>query len=363
MKPLSRAMHERVFVFLSVAVASVVAVAGVFWTGAAVAARNGTRASTPGVPYANMPAIAPIGVRVDKYLDVPDSAKGPSVDQVKGYRTQKLGDGLYMITDGAYQSMFMTYENGVVVVDAPPSYASHIPQAIAEVSNKPITHLVYSHAHTDHIGGAKSLGGRPIIIAQAETNRLLARDSDPNRPLATITFEDRYRLSVGNQALELSYHGNAHLPGNTFIYAPRQRTLMVVDVIFPGWMPWRRFAVAQDIPAYFAQVKEINAMTFDTLVGGHVARTGTHADVATQLAFIEDLKTAAAAALKTTTPGEGLTPTDRSGNPWAVFDNYIDRVAIACVNQLTPKWATKLAAYDVYIWDQCYSMEQSLRID
>jgi len=104
-------------------------------------------------------------------------------------------------------------------------------------------------------------------------------------------------------------------------------------------------------------------MTFDTLVGGHVARTGTHADVATQLAFIEDLKTAAAAALKATTPGEGLMPTDRSGNPWAVFDNYIDRVAIACVNQLTPKWSTKLAAYDVYIWDQCYSMEQSLRID
>ena len=103
-------------------------------------------------------------------------------------------------------------------------------------------------------------------------------------------------------------------------------------------------------------------MTFDTLVGGHVARTGTHADVATQLAFIEDLKTAAAA-LKTTAPGEGLTPADRSSNPWAVFDNYIDRVAIACVNQLTPKWSTKLAAYDVYIWDQCYSMEQSLRID
>jgi hypothetical protein len=138
---------------------------------------------------------------------------------------------------------------------------------------------------------------------------------------------------------------------------------MVVDVIFPGWMPWRRFAVAQDIPAYFAQVKEINAMNFDTLVGGHVTRTGTPADVAMQLSFIEDLKTAAATALKTTVPGEGLTLADRSGNPWAVFDNYIDRVAIACVNQLTPKWSTKLAAYDVYIWDQCYSMEQSLRID
>jgi glyoxylase-like metal-dependent hydrolase (beta-lactamase superfamily II) len=362
MKPSNPATRARALL-LTVAAASLVAVTGVFWTGGALGAGTGTRAGKPGVPYAKMPAIAPIGVRVDKYLDVPDSAKGPAVDPVKGYRIQNLGDGLYMITDGAYQSMFMTYDNGVVVVDAPPSYASHIPQAIAEVSQKPITHLVYSHAHTDHIGGAKNIGRQPIIIAQAETNRLLARDSDPNRPLATVTFEDRYRLSVGNQVLELSYHGNAHLPGNTFIYAPRQRTLMVVDVIFPGWMPWRRLAVAQDIPAYFAQVKEINAMNFGTLVGGHVARTGTHADVATQLAFIEDLKAAAAAALKATTPGEGLTPTDRSGNPWAVFDNYIDRVAIACVNQLTPKWSTKLAAYDVYIWDQCYSMEQSLRID
>ena len=193
MRPSNPATHAPALL-LTVAAASLVAVTGVFWTGAALAARNGTRAGTPGVPYAKMPAIAPIGVRVDKYLDVPDSAKGPSVDQVKGYRTQKLGDGLYMITDGAYQSMFMTYEDGVVVVDAPPSYASHIPQAIAEVSNKPITHLAYSHAHTDHIGGAKSLGGRPVIIAQAETNRLLARDSDPNRPLATVTFEDRYRL-------------------------------------------------------------------------------------------------------------------------------------------------------------------------
>lgn len=313
-------------------------------------------------PYANMPAIAPIGVRIDKYLDVPDFAKGPPVDPVKGYRTQKLGDGLYMVTDGVYQSMFMTYEDGVVVVDAPPTYASHIRTAIAEVTDKPITHLIYSHFHADHIGGAKTLGGAPAIIAQVETNRLLARDNDPNRPLATITFDHEYKLSVGSQTLELSYRNAAHSPGNIFIYAPRQRTLMIVDVIFPGWMPWRRFALAQDIPAYFAQVKEISTWDFDTLVGGHVARTGTHDDVAVQLAFMEDVKAAAAAALKTTAPGEGFNPADR-GNPWAIFDDYIDRVVIKCVNQVTPKWSTKLAAYDVYIWDQCYAMEQSLRID
>ncbi len=37
--------------------------------------------------------------------------------------------------------MFMVYENGVVVVDAPPPFAQHIPKAIAEVTNKSITHL------------------------------------------------------------------------------------------------------------------------------------------------------------------------------------------------------------------------------
>ena len=94
MKPLNRDMHATLYVLLGVAAASLIALAGVFWTGAALAARNGARPGTPGVPYANMPAIASIGVRVDKYLDVPDFAKGPAIDPAKGYRTQKLGDGL-----------------------------------------------------------------------------------------------------------------------------------------------------------------------------------------------------------------------------------------------------------------------------
>jgi len=260
--------------------------------------------------------------------------------------------------------MFMLYETGVVVVDAPPAFAQYIPKAIAEVTDKPITHLIYSHSHIDHIGGTKILNLKPhtVIIAQEETKRLLLRAKDPNRPVPVVTFKDKYTLKVGSQILELSYHGNAHEPGNIFVYAPAQKTLMVIDVVFPGWMPWRRFALAQDIPAYFAQVDEINQMKWNTLVSGHVERTGTHADVALQLEFLNDLRNAARAALKSTSLGEGLDPADKE-NPWAVFDNYIDRVVIQCVNTLTPKWSTKLAGYDVYIWDQCYAMEQSLRID
>ena len=357
-KPKTYAPHVRSIATCAAALLAVVSIEA-----SAKSNRQSNVSQSANAPYPNMPRVAPIGVRIDRHLPVPASAKGPPIDPAIGYRLEELGKGLYMITDNAYQSIFMVYDTGVVVVDAPPSYAAHLAKGIAEVTDKPITHLIYSHSHADHIAGAKTLGSVPTIIAHEETKRLLERAQDANRPLPTITFRDRYSLDVGSQILELSYHGNAHEPGNIFIYAPAQQTLMVVDIVFPGWIPWRRFAVAQDVPGYLAQVEEIRRIPFKILVGGHVARTGTPADVDLQSEFLADLKSAALKALATTKPGEGVDANTARENPWAVFDDYIDHVVIQCVNELTPKWSSKLAAYDVYIWDQCYSMEQSLRID
>jgi glyoxylase-like metal-dependent hydrolase (beta-lactamase superfamily II) len=308
-------------------------------------------------PYPKLPSIAPIGMPIDKYLTF-RGREGAGLPP-KAFRLQKLGTGLYMVTDNVYPSMFLVSDRGVVVVDAPPLCRPHSPGHREITANRITRDLII---HSDHIGGTAALGGKPIIIAHEETRRLLARAAEANRPLPTVTFSDQYTLRVGDQVLELSYHGNGHEPGNIFIRAPAQRVLMVVDVVFRGWMPWRRFALAKDIQGYFAQVEKIRQMDWETLVGGHVARIGTHADVDLQAEFNRDVRQAAAQALATTKLGVGLNPLDQS-NPWAVFDNYIDRVCAECVNTLTPKWATRLAAFDVYIWDQCYAMEQSLRIE
>lgn len=323
-----------------------------------------TIGGSPGEPYPNMPTIAPIGERIGKHLEINESAKGPAIDPAKGYRIQELGKNLYMLTDNAIQCMFMVYENGVVLMDAPENLAPFIRKAIAEKTNKPITHFIYSHFHADHVGGAGSLnlGNHTVIIAHEETKKLLVHANDPARPIPTVTFKDKYTLKVGSQTLELSYHGNGHVPGNIFIYAPAQRTLMVIDIIFPGWMPWRRFALAQNIPGYFNQMEEIYKMDWDKIVTGHVERSGTHEDVALQIAFLNDVRNTARQALKSTKFIDGINPKDKE-NPWAVFDDYIDRVVLQCVNILTPKWSGKIAGFDVFIWDQCYSMEQSLRLD
>ncbi|WP_394834429.1 MBL fold metallo-hydrolase [Pendulispora rubella] len=317
-----------------------------------------------GRPFPNAPEIAPIGVRIDKYLDLPDGAKGPGLDPKKGYRTEKLGRDLYMVTDNSYQSMFMVYETGVVVVDAPPTYATKLNEAIAEVTKLPITHIVYSHSHADHIGGTGSLdlSHNPVIVAHDETKMLLARDADPARPVPTVTFQNTYSLEVGSHVLKLSYHGNGHEPGNIFIDAPEQETLMVVDVVFPGWMPFRRLAVSQDIPGWLSQVEKIEKLPFKKLVTGHVTRLGTREDVKTQIEFDDDLKAVVGEALKSNAYVDGINPADM-GNTWALVDDYTARVAVQCVTTLTRKWKSRLGGFDTFVWDNCYAMEQSLRVD
>ncbi len=357
---------------LSTAVITV-ALISVFGPGAGTAAAaEGCSASQAcwDPPYPNMPDIAPPMVRTSKYLAIPASEQGPAIDAAKGYRVQSLGSGAYMVTDGVYQMMLLVHNDGVLLADAPPSIGAKITQAVEEVAaGKKITHLLYSHAHADHIdfaGELKKANPAMKIVAHEETNRILARAKDPRRPLPTETFDGtgkKFTVKVGGQSLQLEYPGPNHQPGNIEIYHAESKTLMLVDVVFPGWMMWRRLALAQDIPGYFEVVRNLNGKyDFTVLIAGHLNRAGTKADVANQLEFLGDLHAAASQGLASTKLGETMNPEDLK-NPWAVFDNYIDRVTIYCVNKLTPKWKDRLAGYDVYIYDQCMSMEQSLRID
>ena len=96
-----------------------------------------------------------------------------------------------MVTDNIYQAMFLVHDTGVVLVDAPQTLAPVLTRAVAERTSKPITHVVYSHAHLDHIGGMAQVPRPPTIVAHAETKRLLERANDSRRPLPTVTFEDR----------------------------------------------------------------------------------------------------------------------------------------------------------------------------
>ena len=80
------------------------------------------------------------------------SAIGPAIPPEKGYVVEEIRGGLYWVTDGSYNTMFMVTDEGVVVIDAPPSIGANYLKAIAEVTDKPINYVIYSHSHLDHIG-------------------------------------------------------------------------------------------------------------------------------------------------------------------------------------------------------------------
>ena len=50
---------------------------------------------------------------------LPETSMGPPIDSSKGYLVEEINDGLYWVTEGAYQTMFLTTGEGVIVVDAP----------------------------------------------------------------------------------------------------------------------------------------------------------------------------------------------------------------------------------------------------
>jgi len=99
------------------------------------------------------------------------------------------GGGLYMITDNAYQSMFLVYDKGVVVIDTPPKLCE-APARGHRGSERRLeadhTRDLQSLPHRPH-RGYEGPGGHPAIIAQEETLELLQRAKDPNRPLPTVT--------------------------------------------------------------------------------------------------------------------------------------------------------------------------------
>ncbi|MFG2524588.1 MBL fold metallo-hydrolase [Streptomyces sp. NPDC048527] len=69
---------------------------------------------------------------------------------------------------------------GVVVVDAPPDLGPGLPAAIKEATSKPITHLIYSHAHADHIGSADLLVRDGVkVLAHGLTARFVKESDDP----------------------------------------------------------------------------------------------------------------------------------------------------------------------------------------
>jgi glyoxylase-like metal-dependent hydrolase (beta-lactamase superfamily II) len=287
------------------------------------------------------------------------AAPPPASLAPKGYVAHELRDRIFWVSDGAYSTMFAVTDTGVVAFDAPPTLGGRYLDAIREVTEKPVTHLVYSHEHVDHIAAAHLFPKDVTIIAHRETAAALKRRNDVRRPLPKIIFDERHVLEVGGRTFILDYHGPNHSVDNIFISVPQSRILMLIDVIYPGWMPYKNLGVTTDVPGFVASHRQILGYAFDHLVAGHVDRVGTRADVELQTELVRDLMATAEAALARLSFPDFLKQMSAAGTgktAWELHNDYELTLVGRMANELRRRWSARLKGVDAYLKDNCWAM-------
>jgi glyoxylase-like metal-dependent hydrolase (beta-lactamase superfamily II) len=296
---------------------------------------------------------------------VPGSALRPPLNE-QGYYVGRVEGNLYWVTDGTYQSAFLTTPDGVVLFDAPPTIGHNIQRAVDEIAaatgaSDQVTHLIYSHHHADH-GGASSLFGRNITrVGHEATRKLLLRDDDPARPAPEETFQDRRTLEIGGEHIELAWHGANHSPDNIFIHLPDHDTLMLVDIVNPGWAPICQSNLIEDVPGYIEAPDTALTYQWKHLIGGHMGRLGSRDDVATHRQYMADIADSSRKALDTIDP----TPyfVKYGENTWAAVTDYLEAVTADAAAPVIDKYTGVLAAADVFTASTTFNIVQSIRLD
>lgn len=270
----------------------------------------------------------------------------PEIDPEKGYAVIEIGDGLYWITDGNYQMMFLTTGKGVIVVDAPMGLGDKILQAISDVTSEKVTHLIYTHIHKDHVGSAGLFPKDTTYVSHVDTAEHLAMKNDPQRPVPTITFDDQYTLKVGDQVLELSYIGPFHSKGDIVVYSPGHKVVMAVDLFHPNAAPFQYFGIARDMGEHIAAHDKILAMDWDVVISGHEPILGTPEHLKFNKEFTMQVLDNAITAMLTTQPSANY------------FGDLVDRCA-----ELTVEQYTDLKDIEVSPVENCVTMVFYAMID
>jgi glyoxylase-like metal-dependent hydrolase (beta-lactamase superfamily II) len=295
---------------------------------------------------------------------IPDDARGPYVPD-SGYLVDEVAGGVYWISDGGYQNAFIVCEDSVIAIDAPPSIGGeNVLRAIRDVTDKPISHVIYTHYHGDHIGNADVFPADAVRIGQADTARYLERFKDSRRPQLNHVFNEHERLEIGGQTVELIYRGPNHAPGNIFVHVPQHKVLMCVDLFYPGWVPFANIAMSRDIPGFMAHHDYALEIDFDYLIPGHLTRLGTRRDVEIGREYIHDVRAAAENALERcqVTNAEAAAEVGTE-NVYVYFKTLYDKAVAKAAAPVVEKWTGRLGGVETFGVNHVFIMFQSIRLD
>jgi len=152
---------------------------------------------------------------------------------------ERIRGNLFVLTENGGNTAVFIRADGVVVVDTKlATNGQRILEQVRTVTDKPITHILNTHTHADHVGSNAFFPEDVVIVAHDNTAARMARMSGFSDPatrhgLPDRTFTDRMTLFSGDDAIDLYYFGAAHTDGDAFIVFRAQRVMHSGDT-FPG---------------------------------------------------------------------------------------------------------------------------------
>lgn len=150
--------------------------------------------------------LSPLASRVQEPPPGMDGG-GPKVAEI-----EKVKDNLYMITGGGGNTAAFVTDKGVVLVDAKmPGWGEAIQDKLNTVTDKPVTTIIITHSHFDHIGSIDYFG-KNVEIVTHENTRTRMKNPNPFK-----TFKDNMTLFQGKDQIDLYYFGRGHTDGDILV--------------------------------------------------------------------------------------------------------------------------------------------------
>ncbi len=182
---------------------------------------------------------------------------------------------------------FIVTSDGVVVVDAlgSPELARELIAEVRRKTGKPVTHVILTHYHADHIYGLQEFkrAGAKIIAHRAaleylnsetaqkrlEASRVeLAPWIDANTRLvpADEWIDGPREMVIGGVRLLLQPVGPAHTPEDLVVFLPAEKVLFAGDIVFRGRVP---FIGQADSRHWIAALDTVLGFDAAVVVPGH----------------------------------------------------------------------------------------------
>lgn len=163
---------------------------------------------------------------------------------------EKLHDNFFVLRGGGGNTAVYITAAGVTLVDTKiPGWGKPLIEKLKEITDKPVTTIINTHTHFDHVGGNVDFPTTVEFVAHENTKTNMEKAMPPKgfekqagpdvfkanngKNMTERTFKDRLTLGGGNERVELYYFGRAHTSGDTFVLFPTLRVLHTGDA-FPN---------------------------------------------------------------------------------------------------------------------------------